>query len=78
MPYDYNADTGADFGKQVNFKAITAWDKVKGVAGSVLVVLLTIGTIDLGSEELNGVVAFLIAALLALGVKPLGPAGSAR
>ena len=72
MPYD--AEAGTNLGKQINFAAITAFDKVKALAGTAVVTLTTLGTIDTGSTELNGIIAFAGALLLALGVKPLGPA----
>ena len=72
MPYD--AESGAALGKQINLSAITAWDKVKALAGTAVVTLTTLGTIDTGSQTVNGIIAFAGALLLALGVKPLGPA----
>lgn len=72
MPYD--AESGTELGKQINFQAITAFDKLKALAGTAVVTLTTLGTIDLGSDAVNGAVAFAAALLLALGVKPLGPA----
>ena len=72
MPYD--AEAGTNLGKQINFAAITAFDKVKALAGTAVVTLTTLGTIDTGSQTANGLIAFAGALLLALGVKPLGPA----
>ena len=42
--------------------------------GTAVVTLTTLGTIDTGSQTANGLIAFAGALLLALGVKPLGPA----
>ena len=57
----------------MKFSAITLADKIKTLAGTVLVVLLAAQTIDLGTTG-NAIIGGLAAVLLALGVKPLGPA----
>lgn len=57
----------------MNLKAITLADRIKAIAGSALVVLLAAQTIDLGTAG-NVIVGAAAAFLLALGVKPLGPA----
>lgn len=72
MPYD--ANSGSRLGKQINLAVISTFDKIKAVAGTAVVTLTTLGTIDTGSQTVNGLIAFSGALLLALGVKPLGPA----
>lgn len=72
MPYD--AESGTKLGKQINLSAITLFDKVKAVAGTAVVTLTSLGAVDFGSDGVNGAIAFAGALLLALGVKPLGPA----
>lgn len=54
---------------------MTTGDKVKALVGTVLAVLVTLGVLDAGqSDAVNAVVVAVISAVLALGVKPLGPA----
>ena len=52
--------------------AITVADRLKAVAGVALTVFLAVGTT--GNDTIDGELAFGAAVLLALGVKPLGPA----
>lgn len=52
--------------------AITLADRLKAVAGVALTVFLAVGST--GNDTVDGVLAFGAALLLALGVKPLGPA----
>lgn len=55
---------------------MTTGDKVKALVGTVLAVLVTLGVLDAGqSDAVNAVVVAVISAVLALSVKPLGPAG---
>ena len=54
---------------------MTTADKVKAIVGTVLAVLVTLGVLDAGqSDAVNAVVVAVISAVLALSVKPLGPA----
>lgn len=56
------------------FNAMTLRDKIITVVGVGVTALVTFGVIDAGqSEAVTGAVATFLAALLALGVKPLGP-----
>ena len=56
------------------FSPITLADRIKAAAGIALTVFLAVGTT--GNDVVDGVVAFGAGLLLALGVKPLGPASS--
>lgn len=57
------------------FNQMTLGDKIKTAAGVLVSALVTFGVLDAGqSDAVNGLVVTAIAALLALGVKPLGPA----
>ena len=69
----HDAESGAALGKQINLSAITAWDKVRALAGTAVVTLTTLGTIDTGSQTANGIIASQ-ARCFRPGVKPSGPA----
>lgn len=57
------------------FNQMTLGDEIKTAAGVLVSALVTFGVLDAGqSDAVNGLVVTAIAALLALGVKPLGPA----
>ena len=57
------------------FNQMTLGDKIDTAAGVLVSALVTFGVLDVGqSDAVNGLVVTAIAALLALGVKPLGPA----
>ena len=57
------------------FSKMTVADKVKTAAGVLVSALLTFGVIDAGqSSDVTAAVSTVIAAFLALSVKPLGPA----
>jgi hypothetical protein len=57
------------------FNQMTLADKIKTAVGVLVSALVTFGVLDAGqSDAINALVVTGIAAVLALGVKPLGPA----
>lgn len=57
------------------FSLMTTSDKVKTVVGVVVSALVTFGVLDAGqSDAISAAVVAVISAVLALSVKPLGPA----
>ena len=57
------------------FSKMTTADKIKTAAGVLVSALLTFGVIDAGqSDDINAAISTVIAAYLAVSVKPLGPA----
>ena len=57
------------------FSKMTTADKIKTVVGVLVAAGVTFGVLDVGqSDEINGAINAVIAAYLALSVKPLGPA----
>lgn len=56
------------------FSQMTLADKIKTAIGVVVSALVTFGAIDAGqSDAVSAAVVAVISAVLALGVRPLGP-----